>query len=284
MVADLKPAAVLGLGGFAAAPLVRQARRAGVRCGLLNPDVVPGLANKNLATRVEAIFTQFAGSASRFGRHAQARIRCVGCPVRRHLREADRDEALRAFGLRSDRKVLLVLGGSQGAASINAAVEALAGDLAGVAETWQILHITGSDSPAARRPSGPLASARVPYCRRMDRAYAAADLALSRGGASTIAELAATGTPAVILPYPYHRDQHQRLNAAALVEAGAGMVCDDRKDPGANAAALRESLLPLLRDEARLADLRAAAARLAETDAAGEVAQWLLASADPRRA
>jgi UDP-N-acetylglucosamine--N-acetylmuramyl-(pentapeptide) pyrophosphoryl-undecaprenol N-acetylglucosamine transferase len=115
----------------------------------------------------------------------------------------------------------------------------------------------------------------------MDLAWAAADLALTRGGAVTVAELTATATPAVILPYPYHADRQQERNAAPLVEAGCARVVTDRKDPVATANALRTELLELLRDPARLEAMQQAATGQARTDAAQAVAEWLI-QAQPR--
>ncbi len=282
MVLDLRPAAVLGLGGFAAGPVVSRASAAGVPVGLLNPDAVPGKANRLLARRADVIFTQFASTAETFPPKLRGRVRCVGCPVRAGLAGGEKAEAVAHFGLRADRRTLLVFGGSLLAESLSLAVAELADDLADLAEQWQLLHVTGS--PRAEQMHSDLAGRGVSvvtlgYCDRMDLAYAAADVALARAGAVTVAELAATGTPAVLMPYPYHADQHQRLNAAALVEAGAAVICDDVKAPAANADNLRRTLLPLLRDTAALDKMRATAANLAPNQpAAAAVAEWLAAA------
>jgi UDP-N-acetylglucosamine--N-acetylmuramyl-(pentapeptide) pyrophosphoryl-undecaprenol N-acetylglucosamine transferase len=115
----------------------------------------------------------------------------------------------------------------------------------------------------------------------MDLAYAAADLVLARAGAVTVAELAATGKPAVLMPYPYHADQHQRLNAAALVDCGCGIVCQDDKQAAANARNLREKMIPLMWDTRALAKMKDAASRLMGRHAAADVAQWLLEARNP---
>jgi UDP-N-acetylglucosamine--N-acetylmuramyl-(pentapeptide) pyrophosphoryl-undecaprenol N-acetylglucosamine transferase len=280
LVADLRPKAVLGLGGFAAAPAVCRAAKAGVRTGLLNPDAVPGRANRMLARRVDAIFAQFASTGGCFGARVRSKVQTVGCPVRAGFGQAGRAEALRHFGLRADRRTLFVNGGSLGAASINEAIACLSPSLGELGDRWQLLHVTGPAKTVPAAVDARLPTRALEYCRRMDLAYAAADLALSRAGAATVAEIAATGTPAVLMPYPYHADQHQRLNAGALAETGAAVVCEDAKDPAANAETLRGVLLPILRDAACLERMGAAAARHKPANAAQKVARWLVGQVD----
>jgi UDP-N-acetylglucosamine--N-acetylmuramyl-(pentapeptide) pyrophosphoryl-undecaprenol N-acetylglucosamine transferase len=278
MLRDLKPSAVLGLGGFAAVPLIRAAARAGVRCAMLNPDDVPGKANRHLARMAGAIFTQFESTAERFPPRVRPRVRAVGCPIRREFLHVDRRAAIGELGLRADRRTLLVAGGSLGAQSINQAVVALAGDLDSLADSWQVLHVTGEGKGgeaelAARAPR--LAVRSLEYCRRMDLAMAAADVILCRGGASTLAEVAAVGAAAIVLPYPYHKDRQQRLNAEPLRRAGAALVVEDRVESAANAASLRETLMPLLADPSRVEAMRKASAAMGKPRAAEEVARWL---------
>jgi UDP-N-acetylglucosamine--N-acetylmuramyl-(pentapeptide) pyrophosphoryl-undecaprenol N-acetylglucosamine transferase len=101
-------------------------------------------------------------------------------------------------------------------------------------------------------------------------------MVLARAGAGTVAELSATGTPSVLLPYPHHKDQHQKLNAAQLESAGAAVICTDLKNAQANAQGLREKLLPILRDESTLNAMRVKAKDLGKPGAAAEVARWML--------
>ncbi len=278
MLSDLDPRAVLGLGGFAAGPIVRQAHRMNIRAGLLNPDAVVGLANRFLARHVETIFTQFESTTQRFGVF-RSKVRSVGCPVRHNFAWASKDEALGHFGLRDDRRTLLVFGGSLSADSITNAVAALAGDLAKYANHWQVLAITRREKMARLREAFTDRGIHLvvqDYCHRMDLAYEAADLAICRCGAGTAAELAVTGTPAVILPYPYHRDQQQRHNAAELVETGGVVLVDDAVDPDENAARLWKVLLPILDSDGVLGGMHEAAGRVAKAGAAKEVARWLV--------
>jgi len=276
MLGDLKPAAVLGLGGFAAANLVSKAAKVGIPTAMLNPDAVPGIANRHLSKHARVIFTQFESTQSCFAGRLQERVRCVGCPVRSDITNANRAQALEHFGLDSDRKTLLVLGGSFGAASINKAVYALADKLDDFAQGWQIIHITGEANESAQTPFGKIRVVSRKYCDHMDLAYAASDLALCRGGASTIAELTATATPAVIMPYPHHRDQQQKLNAAELVSSGTAVICEDEIDTDSNKANLGASLIPILQDEEQLLKMHHGISGSDKSISSKIIAQWLL--------
>jgi UDP-N-acetylglucosamine--N-acetylmuramyl-(pentapeptide) pyrophosphoryl-undecaprenol N-acetylglucosamine transferase len=276
-----RPAAVFGLGGFAAFPVVRAARAGGIPQCLLSIDAVAGLANRSLAKYVDVIFTQFERTAADYGRHA-GKARQVGCPVRPSLLSGDIDEARRLWGLHSGRKTLVIVPGSLGAATINDAVVRLKGELDGLGGQWQLLHVTGpgklQDLRQAYSAAG-IGATVLEFCERMDLAYAVADLVLCRAGASTIGELYAVGKPAVLMPYPFHRDQHQRHNAQEMVSAGAAELVTDLKDAGGNAQALRTSLLAIMADQARLDRMRQAAEGLARPDAATKIADWLLSRA-----
>lgn len=284
LVRDLQPRAVLGLGGFAAGPVVKVASRRSVPTALLNPDAIPGTANRYLAGKVDAIFTQFEPTRKAFRASDQDRVRVVGCPLRSDLSEADRVEALAYFGLRDDRRTLLIFGGSLLAASLSDAVLALDASWAEVSEDWQLLAITREsrrETMQAMLAKQKLHGAVLPYCDRMDLAYAAADLALCRSGAGTIAELTATDTPAVLMPYPHHADRQQYLNAMDFVDAGAGVVVDDDSDPISNAGALHGRLFPVLTDPGQLAEMTRAAKALPAGQAAEDVARWMLDAAPP---
>ncbi len=278
MIEDLEPVAVLGTGGFAAAPLVKQASKAGIPTAMLNPDAVPGKANRYLARYVDVVFTQFESTTAMFPRPAAEKARAVGCPIGSRFAQADRNEAIDLFSLDPNRKTLLVNGGSQGAATINEAIAIIDDDLGEFGDSWQMLHVTGlseiteiADLDDART----MPSVTLKYCDRMDLAYAAADLALCRGGASTAAELAASGTPSLIMPYPYHKDDHQCLNAVPLADCGAAIIRKDAADGVQNARMLRENLLELLGDSERLETMRTSAVSMARPDAATQVADWM---------
>jgi UDP-N-acetylglucosamine--N-acetylmuramyl-(pentapeptide) pyrophosphoryl-undecaprenol N-acetylglucosamine transferase len=285
LLKDLRPAAVLGLGGFAAGPMIAAAAKRGVPCGLLNPDAAVGLANRRLARRAGAIFVQHEGMEGEFPPAARTRVRLTGCPVRRGLLGADRREAIEHFSLDPARRTLLVVGGSLGAKSVNEAVLAAADRLGAFADAWQVLHVAGPDRAAAAREAWsrcPLPATVLEYCRRMDLALAAADLVVGRGGASSLAEWALARLPAVILPYPWHADRQQHKNARPLVEHGGATVLEDRVDPAVNGPALAEALEPLMGETTRLGAMAEAMGRCARPGAAAAVAGWLVEAARGR--
>ena len=176
-------------------------------------------------------------------------------PLRREIatldRAASRGEALREFGFDAARPVLLVTGGSLGARRINTTMVELAPEV--VATGWQVLHLAGGRSEVADPGLG--GYRMLEYCSRMDLAFSAADLAISRAGASTVSELAAVGLPAVYVPYAVGNGE-QRFNAAGIVAAGGALLIEDA---AFTPDAVRDRVLPLLTDASRLAALTAAA-------------------------
>ncbi len=291
LFAERRPAAVVGAGGYASGPPVHAALRMGIPTFLLNPDAVPGRANRYLAKRqgLAGIFAQW--EVTRAQLPATAPVMVTGCPVRRAFREVRRSDVpaiVQSFGLDPGRRTLLVTGASQGARTINEAMMRLAGTLnfAG----WQVLHLTG---PAdADRVGAAYARAKsslgmwrfhgrvLAFTERMAEAVAAADLIVSRAGASTLAEIIAAGKPSVLLPYPYHRDQHQRHNAMVLVSAGAALLVDDARNAEMNANRLGSVLAPVLADDARRAAMAEAARGLDRADSAERIADRLLSAVE----
>jgi UDP-N-acetylglucosamine--N-acetylmuramyl-(pentapeptide) pyrophosphoryl-undecaprenol N-acetylglucosamine transferase len=203
-------------------------------------------------------------------------VEVVGVPVRAAITSLDR-MALRAearahFGFSDDARVLLVFGGSQGAQSINRAVAAAAKDLA--AAGISVLHAHGPKNTLdLREPAdGDPPYVAVPYLNRMDLAYAAADLAMCRSGAMTVAEVTDVGLPAVYVPLPIGNGE-QRLNALPVVNAGGGLIVDDADlSPGLVA----DTVSNILNDGARLQEMTAAAALAGHRDAAQRVAEVAL--------
>ncbi|MDQ6875828.1 MAG: UDP-N-acetylglucosamine--N-acetylmuramyl-(pentapeptide) pyrophosphoryl-undecaprenol N-acetylglucosamine transferase [Actinomycetota bacterium] len=242
---------VVGFGGYVALPAYLAARRRGTPIVVNEVNARPGLAN-----RLGARLTRFVGLGNDAIRLPHGRV--VGVPLRMAItgldRAAVRPEARAHFGLLPDAPCLLVTGGSQGARTLNRAAGSAAVDMA--AAGVQVLHITGPaqtvDVPTI--PGAPPYIA-LPYLARMELAYAAADLALCRAGAMTVAELTAVGLPAAYVPLP-HGNGEQRLNALPVVQAGGGLLIDDALlSPGW----IRDTVLPVLTDPDNLARMVAAA-------------------------
>ena len=275
LLTELGADVVVGFGGYVALPAYLAARRAGSgRAGI--PIVVhegnplPGLANRigaRLAARV-AVTTP--------GTPLRGAVQ-VGMPLRTAItgldRAARRAEARTAFGLDADRPTLLVFGGSQGAASLNRAAVAAADAI--TAAGVQVLHARGpknTDVAVPARPAGAAPYVVVDYLERMDLAYAAADLALCRSGAGTVAELSAVGLPAAFVPLPIGNGE-QRLNALPVVEAGGGLLVEDAE---LSPSWIEARLLPLLTDPVALSGLAAHAAAAGIPDADEKLADIVL--------
>ena len=265
---------IVGFGGYVALPAYLAARG-----GLGRRRRVPVVVHEANAS---------AGWANRVGARSAKRVlsavpdpglrhvEVVGVPVRATITSLDR-HALRAearahFGFSDDARVLLVFGGSQGAQSINRAVAAAAKDLA--AAGVSVLHAHGPKNTLdLREPAdGDPPYVAVPYLDRMDLAYAAADLAMCRSGAMTVAEVTAVGLPAVYIPLPIGNGE-QRLNALPVVNAGGGLLTDDSD---LSASFVAETIPAILNDGARLQAMTAAAALAGHRDAAQRVAQVAL--------
>ncbi|WP_168627140.1 UDP-N-acetylglucosamine--N-acetylmuramyl-(pentapeptide) pyrophosphoryl-undecaprenol N-acetylglucosamine transferase [Cryobacterium sp. BB307] len=239
---------VVGFGGYVSAPAYLAARRTAVPIVIHEANAVPGMAN-----RLGARFTRFVGVAFAGTRLRGARY--VGMPLRQELERLDRrgirPEALAFFGLDERRPVLLVTGGSLGALRINETVNRAAASIIGAG--WQLLHIVGERSELRHSE---LADYRIlPYCDRMDLAYAAADLVLARSGSGTVSEVSALGLPAVYVPLPIGNGE-QRKNARGVEEAGGAIIVDNAQF---TPEWVGDVLVPLLQHPAATAHMAARA-------------------------
>jgi UDP-N-acetylglucosamine--N-acetylmuramyl-(pentapeptide) pyrophosphoryl-undecaprenol N-acetylglucosamine transferase len=278
---------VCGMGGYVTLPVAVAARLEGVPVVLHEQNAVPGIANRLAARVARRIALGVEAAADTF---PPDRTAVVGNPVRPELARLDRaalrEEALAAFGLDPERRTLFVFGGSQGARHVNQAVVAATAwwpDPAAV----QVLHACGrrdeADVRAAWAAADPggrgLLVKIVPFVDRMDLAYAATDLALTRAGAITVAELTATATPAVMVPLPHATADHQAANARAVAAGGGAVVVEDAALDG---PAVVAAAAPLLVDPERLAGMAAAMRAQAHPAAAEELAA-LVVEASGRR-
>lgn len=280
ILAAERPAVVVGMGGFVSAPVVAAALARRIPVVLHEQNSVPGLANRAFAGRARAVCLTFAESAGRLGRRARTVL--TGNPVRPEIADLpSREEACERLGLDDARPVLLVLGGSRGARRINKALVEAYGMWPDAWSRLQILHIAGSIEfdetiAALEARSGVLAQPDhrvVPYIEKMGAAFAAASLMVSRAGATTVAESTVAGVAAVLVPYPYATEDHQRRNAEALVACGGAVsVADDELD----GQAVVTAVTGILADEDRLGRMRAAALAWGRPDAARALAREVM--------
>jgi len=269
-----KVAAAIGLGGFAAGAAIRMAASRKIPCALVNPDVIPGKANQFLMSSVKAVCCQFELTSEYISAANRAKIRLTGCPIRPEMRNLPRrEDAAGRLSLDPMMRTLVITGASLGAQTVN---EATVKMLSGMTlDGWQILHLAGRDhAPAVRAAyrETEIGARVIDFTPAMADVWSVADLAISRSGASSCAELTACGIPSVLMPYPFHKDMHQRLNAKVLAGAGAAIRVTDEKDPSINAAKLRPIVEPLLHDGDRRRAMSEAARRLGKPDAADRVA------------
>jgi UDP-N-acetylglucosamine--N-acetylmuramyl-(pentapeptide) pyrophosphoryl-undecaprenol N-acetylglucosamine transferase len=273
---SFRPDVVVGTGGYVSGPMLYAATLKKIPTLIQEQNSFPGETTRFLAKRVSEVHITFEESRSRIPRRDDVYL--SGNPTRAALEGAEQAAALKAFGFGADAagKVLLIFGGSLGAATINRAVERHLDALvsAGLRIIWQ----TGApDAEAAAKYRLRYGDDRLwtgAFIDRMDLAYAAASIVLCRAGATTIAELTRLGKPAVLVPYPYAAADHQTANARSLVEAGAAAMLEDRYV----GERLSDAVLALLHG-----DLGAMAARcraLGRPDAARVLADHVAALAE----
>lgn len=265
----IAPRAVVGMGGYVSLPACLAARSLRIPVVLHEQNIVFGLANRASKPFARKIGVSFEDTL----RDAGSKGIFVGNPVMPELSSFDptqeRELGLTRFELDPARMTLLIFGGSQGAQRINSAASGLA-SLWADRDHVQIVHIVGTKQRTTTRVSeGALVYRQVPFVDRMVEAYAVADLCVCRGGATTVAELGVVGLPAIVVPYPYHRDRQQERHGRVLERAGAAVVLPDADT---TAERLGVEVDRLLGDGGRLASMKQAALALGRPDAAARLA------------
>ncbi|MCG8419944.1 MAG: glycosyltransferase [Proteobacteria bacterium] len=277
LLRENRVAAVVATGGFVSGPAVVAARAGGVPCALVNLDAIPGVANRRLARHGPELFSVYQTSVL----PAATRI---GLPLRRASvgdGSNTRGQAREALGLDPDKPMLFITGATHGASSIIQTMMTLIGtpEHAALFDGWQVFHQCGTFEPRQIQDAYDRAAipARVvAYFDQMGRVWQAADLAISRAGAGSVAEAWANCTPTLFLPNPYHRDQHQKHNAQPVIELGGAVMIRDRIDPGANLPELCLALQKLLPNPAELDAMRQALRQSRPPDGAAAVARWVV--------
>ncbi|MBU0983436.1 MAG: undecaprenyldiphospho-muramoylpentapeptide beta-N-acetylglucosaminyltransferase [candidate division Zixibacteria bacterium] len=238
----LSPHVVVGTGGYVSWPVLRAATFMGIPTVLQEQNSFPGIVTRQRASAAERVYLGFAQARSFLPEGTQTML--TGNPVRRTIADGDRATACRRYNLAQNAKTILILGGSQGARAINTAVTKSI-QSGGVPDGYQILWQTGKrDYKEVVATFGPKTErvSLFPFAKNMAQVYAAADLAVARAGALTLAELEACSVPAILIPYPFAAGDHQRKNAEASVANGAALLIDEKnlaeKDILAEAVAL----------------------------------------------
>lgn len=271
--------AVVSMGGFVSGPVVAAASAMSIPTVLVNLDAVPGKANRFLANRCDRVLSVYPSAA------LPADTQPIAMPLRRSaLAPAGEDPqaiARKQLGLDPQKNVLLITGASQGATSINLAMAELAArsEFLDLFADWQILHLAGkgpTDDLQKAYDAAALPAKVIEFSHEMGLVWSSATLAVSRAGAGSVAEVLANAVPTLFLPYPYHKDQHQKLNAQPLVDAGAAMMLEDVIDPKPNADALLNEFVTLLGAPESISAMRSNLIALQSGDGAEQVAQQAL--------
>jgi UDP-N-acetylglucosamine--N-acetylmuramyl-(pentapeptide) pyrophosphoryl-undecaprenol N-acetylglucosamine transferase len=265
VVMSERPDVVLGTGGYVSGPVSLAAVMLGRPLVLQEQNSIPGLTNRWLARIAEEVHLSFTESRAYFKRKDNLKI--TGNPVRAFILGGDRAAGVRHFSLAEGKPTVFVFGGSRGATRINdAALDAMK-RLRGRVEVQFILQTGREDFERVRREveQNGLPAKVLPFLREIHLAYAAADLLVCRSGAMTLAEIAACGTPAILVPYPFAANNHQEVNAENLVERGAATLILDRDLDGER---LAKEIAHLIADRQTLRKMSAHARTFARLDAA----------------
>jgi len=245
---------VVAMGGYVSAPVVAAAKKLNLPVMLVNLDAVAGRANRRVARRADVVFSVYESPG------LGVPTRAVGFPIRKAaIGDGTATEARERLGLQPNKTTLLVTGASQGAKSINEAMIELASR--GAMGEWQVLHLAGpgnAEAVGAVYNQHRVAAKVLAFCDEMGLAWASADVAVSRGGAGSVAEVVANAVPTIFMPYPYHADEHQRRNVQALADAEAAEILRDTTDAKTNADALEPLLNELMADASRREAMRQA--------------------------
>ena len=266
---DFKPAIAIGVGGYASGPMLKEAQKQGIPTLLQEQNSYAGVTNKLLAAKADCICVAYEGMERFF---PQDKIVLTGNPVRRNLLEcgASPEQARQAMGMDPNKKTILIIGGSLGARTINnAIIDGLAkiGEAYDVQLIWQTGKIYDQQCREALDASGVKNVAQMAFISNMDMAYRAADLVVSRAGASSISELQLLGKAAILVPSPNVAEDHQTKNALALSTRDAAILV-----PDADASAqLVDTMLATVADGEKIATLSGNVLQMALRDAAEHI-------------
>ena len=267
---EFKPDIAIGVGGYASGPMLKAAQKQGIPTLLQEQNSYAGVTNKLLAAKAECICVAYEGMERFFPKE---KIVLTGNPVRRNLLQcgATPEQARQAMGVDPSKKTILIIGGSLGARTVNNAIIAglkQIGDAYGIQVIWQTGKLYDQQCREALEASGVKNVVQMPFITNMDMAYKAADLVVSRAGASSISELQLLGKPAILVPSPNVAEDHQTKNAQALVSRDAAIMVTD--------ADAVNTLVGTMLDTANDSDLLASLGRNVEQMALRDAAEHIV--------
>ena len=277
VIREFKPDIAIGVGGYASGPTLKVAGLMGIPTLLQEQNSYAGVTNKLLSKKAKAICVAYEGMERFF---PEENIILTGNPVRKGLtQEVSRDEALEYFGLDKNKKTILAIGGSLGARTIN---ESIADSLKDIPEDVQIIWQSGKfydkSASEAIRNAGDIAVKQSAFITRMDYAYAAADLVISRAGASSISELCLLGKAAILVPSPNVAEDHQTKNALALSTKDAAILVPDSE---ANISLMNRAF-KTVKDEIKLKNMSDNIKNLAQNNSASRIADIVIKTANKK--
>lgn len=271
IVKGFKPSVAIGVGGYASGPLLMAASLAGVPCVIQEQNFFAGLTNRILSKRAKRICVAYEGMEEVFPKE---KIVFTGNPIRSEILHDNisRKDAYDYFGLDDNKQTILIIGGSLGARTINESVFAFLDKIKGsnVQLLWQTGKVWAKENPDPKNVH------QTAFIVRMDYAYAAADIIISRAGALSIAELQNIGKPVILVPSPNVTEDHQTHNAMALVQKQAAIMVKDADAKNT----LMETAMNLMNNESEKASLSNNIKKMAVTDAAERIVREILAVAN----
>lgn len=267
---DFKPDIAIGVGGYASGPMLKAAQKKGIPTLLQEQNSYAGVTNKLLAKNAKRICVAYEGMERFF---PEDKIVLTGNPVRRNLLEcnATQEEARKAMGIDPEKATILIIGGSLGARTVNESIIGGLEKLGAAADDVQVVWQTGKfydqQCKEALAKSGVKNVIQMPFISNMDMAYRAADLVISRAGASSISELQLLGKPSILVPSPNVAEDHQTKNALALANRDAAIMVTDAEAP----EKLVDAMLATVNDEGKLHSLSANVLRMALLNSAERI-------------
>ena len=271
-----KPDLVVGTGGYASFPAVREAAKLGIPTAIHESNAIPGLTTKALADKVDLVMVGFP-EAKEYYQNAK-RVEVTGTPVRGRFFELDREQARLELGIADHQPLVVSFWGSQGAAHMNRHTVDLVQHWAEEGRRFHYIHSAGRNyddmvEELARRDIGVSGGELRPYIDNMPTVMAAADLVICRAGASTLGELTALGKPAILVPSPFVAANHQYKNAKVLADRGGALLLEEKDISGKK---LYDAAMELLADGSRRAAMSRELKALATPHAAEDIYQTLL--------